>query len=275
MKKTLIFLTGLVMCLVFISNPVFAQEVEWDKTFGGSSWDEAYSVQQTSDNGYIIAGYTKSFGVGEEDVWLIKINSQGQKQWDKTFGGPNSDYAYSVQQTSDNGYVIAGYTESFGAGGKDAWLIKTDSQGEKQWHKTFGALNWDEAYSVQQTFDNGYIIAGYTKSHGAWLIKISGTLTSVESCESNIPHSFALHQNFPNPFNPLTEIRFDVPEQSLVTLEVFNVLGQRVVTLIDNEQLPLGSCQTTWNANNLSSGVYFYSLRTEHFTDTKRMVLVR
>jgi hypothetical protein len=140
---------------------------QWDKTFGGTSNDTGYSVQQTSDGGYIIAGWTNSYGAGGSDVYLIKTDSEGTKQWDKTFGGSGFDYGYSVQQISDGGYIIAGVTNSYGAGSYDVYLIKTDSEGSKQWDKTFGGTSDDVGYSVRQTSDGGYIIAGWTNSYGA------------------------------------------------------------------------------------------------------------
>jgi len=141
--------------------------VIWAKTYGGTDYDIASSVQQTSDGGYIVAGYTTSFGAGNSDVFLIKTDADGNIIWAKTYGGTSSDYAFSVQQTSDGGYIVAGTTWSFGAGAEDLFLIKTDANGNVVWAKTYGGTLWDQAYSVQQTSDGGYIVAGYTKSFGA------------------------------------------------------------------------------------------------------------
>ena len=140
---------------------------EWSKTYGGSGDEEAYSVRQTSDGGYIIAGYAESFGGGERDFYLVKTDSQGIEEWSKTHGGSCDERAYFTQQTSDGGYIIAGYTESFGAGEDDFYLVKTDCQGIVKWSRTYGGFSNERAYSAQQTSDGGYIIAGYTESFGA------------------------------------------------------------------------------------------------------------
>ena len=172
MKKNLYIIMVCILAVGLISGC----SKTWNKTFGGSSDDYAYVVQQTSDGGYILAGATESFGAGNWDAWLIKTDADGNKVWDKTFGGSNGDSAYAVQQMSDGGYLLAGDTQSFGAGGYDAWLIKTDANGNKVWDKTFAGSGVDKAYSVKQTKDGGYILAGWTRPYDtdyydAWLIK--------------------------------------------------------------------------------------------------------
>jgi hypothetical protein len=162
---------GLILALLSVSLvALFTQSayaVTFAKTYGGTNNDEASSVQQTSDGGYIVAGYTQSFGAGSWDIFLIKTDANGDVQWAKTYGGTSSDFASSVQQTSDGGYIVAGTTWSFGVGDYDIFLIKTDANGNVQWAKAYGGTNEDRAFSVQQTSDGGYIVAGYTNSFGA------------------------------------------------------------------------------------------------------------
>jgi hypothetical protein len=152
---------------IFLIKTYANGNIIWAKTYGGTNSDEAYSVHQTSDGGYIVAGATYSFGAGNYDIFLMKTDANGNVIWAKTYGGTSTDYAYSVQQTSDGGYIVAGYTASFGAGSGDIFLIKTDANGNVQWAKTYGGIGWDLAYSVQQTSDGGYIVAGLTISFGA------------------------------------------------------------------------------------------------------------
>jgi outer membrane protein assembly factor BamB len=135
---------------------------QWERVFSGSAGDMAYSAQQTSDGGYIVAGWTASYGAGQADGWLIKTDSQGRKQWERTFGGPNADSLTCLQQTPDGGYILGGLTKSYGAGKDDMWLIKTDPGGRKQWHRTFGGPDDDNVSSIQQTSDGGFILIGST-----------------------------------------------------------------------------------------------------------------
>ncbi|MDW7776151.1 MAG: hypothetical protein SCH39_07450 [Methanosarcinales archaeon] len=201
---------------------------KWDKSIGGGLEDGAYDIQQTSDNGYVIAGYTRSNGDGSYDVYVIKTDSNGNVKWTSNFGGNNDDQAYSIvqqrdgyvvtghsksknvlansdvyvikldlegkkvwekffgvsdtieesqsiQNTRDGGYIIVGKTNQYTYGANDVYLLKLDSDGNEQWSQVFGGENDDYGYSVAQTSDGGFILAGQTKSFGtggnAYIIK--------------------------------------------------------------------------------------------------------
>jgi predicted secreted protein len=152
----------------------------WNKTFGGNGSDTANSVIQTSDGGYVIAGSTASSGAGNSDVWLVKTDSDGNMLWNKTYGGTGNDGTQSIAKTGDGGFAIAAYTQSFGGGGRDFWLIKVDSNGNAQWNKTYGGTLDEQPLNVVQTNDGGYAISGGVSatyfSTGAppvntWLVK--------------------------------------------------------------------------------------------------------
>jgi len=150
---------------------------QWNRTFGGIGTEQGFSVLQASDQGYFLAGYTWSYGTGGADVWLIKTDPNGIELWNRTFGGINDEYAFSIQPTSDNGYILTGSTKSYGAGDRDAWVLKTDASGNEQWNKTFGGEKRDEINFINETSRGDYILAGYTLSYGAggrdaWAIRI-------------------------------------------------------------------------------------------------------
>ncbi|MGV9003476.1 T9SS type A sorting domain-containing protein [Flavobacterium sp.] len=169
--------------------------IHWEKSFGGTDNDYAGSILITSDGGYIVASniYSTDGDItenkGDGDCWIIKLDDTGSIQWQKSLGGTQYDYASSIQATSDNGYIIAGYTASNNGdvtenhGGWDYWIVKLDANGTILWQKSLGGTNNDAASSIQTTSDGGYIVAGISKSsngdvtenHGnndAWVVKL-------------------------------------------------------------------------------------------------------
>jgi len=157
--------------------------MEWIKTYGGTSRDGGYSVSvvQTDDGGYALSGWTESFGAGGKDFCLVKTDENGTMEWIKTYGGTNDDLPYCIIQTNDGGYALSGWTESFGAGDGDGWLIKTDASGNMEWSKMYGGANYDALTNIIRAYDGGYLIVGSTSSYGVggkdgWLVK-----TDVES----------------------------------------------------------------------------------------------
>lgn len=143
----------------------------WTKEYGATGEDYGISIHPTSDGGYIITGTTSSFGAGGKDVWLVKIEADGDTAWTKTYGGSLDDVGYGVDVTNDNGYIVAGYingTPPWNAG--DVWLLKTNSAGDTLWTKIYGGVYQDFGFDVYQTPDNGYIIAGQGYED-VWLLR--------------------------------------------------------------------------------------------------------
>ena len=154
--------------------------ITWSKTFGGGGMELGYSVKQTSDGGYVLLGYSDSYGSGLVDVLLLKLTATGGISWSKTYGGASDDYGSCINITSDGGYIISGKTLSYGGGAGDFYLIKTDVNGLHQWSKAYGGTALDQAGNVRQTADGGYILTGYTMSFGAgireaYLVKTDAT----------------------------------------------------------------------------------------------------
>lgn len=159
--------------------------MHWNQTYGGLGSDKSLSVIQTMDGGFALAGHTTSFRVGDENFWLVKTDASGTIEWTQTYGGAEEERAYAIIQTVDGGFILIGHTTSFDAVISDAWLVKTDSHGEMEWNKLYGesllewdklygGASWDEAHSIIQTADRGFVLAGYTDSLmgriDAWLV---------------------------------------------------------------------------------------------------------
>ena len=249
----------------------------WTRTFGGSEWEEVYSVQQTADKGYILTGGTSSFGAGSIDAWIIKTDSVGDTLWTKTLGGAVDDYANSAQQTPDRGYMIAGYTLSFGAGDEDAWLIRMDSLGDTLWARTLGGGGDEWLNSVRQTADRGYILVGTTWSYGvggdAWLIKTDslGNIGVAEERPMPNPGRMAFTCE-PNPCRGTAAIhvlgtRSELEDNSVLSLRVYDATGRLI---LQSATRSLQS-QTALDLRAFPAGVYTVRLDSA----TQRLVVQR
>lgn len=154
------------LALVFGARET-AGQVTWRRSFGGYGSDVAKSVRTTAEGNYIVCGSTGSFGAGGGDVYLALLDLNGELIWSHTFGGPGVEQGNCVRQTADGGFIIAGLTNSFGAGGYDGYVVKTDANGVEEWSQAYGGGDWDVFSSVEVTDDGDFILAGSTYSQGA------------------------------------------------------------------------------------------------------------
>ena len=175
----LLLLIAFGLSLITTLSP--AQEIEWQKTIGGGVYDYLHSIQQTTDGGYILGGYSLSNISGDKtensngssDYWIVKTDASGNIQWQNTIGGSSSEILNSIQQTTDGGYILGGISKSNISGDKsencfgdyDYWIVKTDSSGNIQWQNTIEGNNFDYLTSIRQTTDGGYILGGYSSSN--------------------------------------------------------------------------------------------------------------
>ncbi len=353
--------------------------LQWTRTVGGSSQDWGYSIIQTQDGGFAVTGSTTSFGVN--NFYAVKLNSSGAHVWSKTYGGSGVETPNSIIKTTDGGFVIAGETTSFGAGANDIFIVKIDSLGNTCGNTTTpstisgtggtlgnpstivvnqsptvntpasisgtgGILNiicstaqpplapllvsppngsynqtstirfiWNRplfaaTYRIQIALDSIFNSMVYNDStltdstivvanllvnkYYWWRVNAKnsygtspyssvwrfGTFpVGLKHTSSEIPDNFELYNNYPNPFNPVTKIKFDLPSVGQrhafdVRVVIYNILGREVAALVD-QQLKPGTYEAEFDGSNYPSGVYFYTLTTETFTQTRKMVLIK
>jgi hypothetical protein len=169
------------LTLLLLSSPSFVlgQGYEqWSTDIGGDDTEHFKAIHETSDGGFIIAGYVEDWNTDDQQFYLVKTDSTGDVEWSQLYGGSSDDDAYAVSQTNDGGYIVGGRTKSSGSGLYDLWLIKTDQQGEILWEKILGGTKEDVAYSLLVLDDDEYLVVGGTASHGsgnsdAWVLKTS------------------------------------------------------------------------------------------------------
>jgi hypothetical protein len=250
----------------------------WTKSYGNSSYEsEGESALQTGDNGYIMTGYTEATGSGSK-VFLIKTDVNGDSLWTRTYGGDSYNEGNSVFQTSDGGYIITGGTDSYGAGGYDLYLIKTDSVGIILWTKVLGGIYDDCGRSVKQAYDNNYIISGFTSSFGAggwdiWMIKLASDPITIFESEKYVTELYDM-QIYPNPIRDKTTFEYTLSSPGKISIKIYNILGQEVATVL-NEDLKTGHYINRWKPKSISNGVYFCRVKIKDYQRVFKITIIK
>lgn len=306
--------------------------LQWSRNYGGPLNEGAAEVRQLPDSGYAVLGGTLSYGAGGNDVYLIRTNSMGDTLWTRTYGGTGDDWGDTFLTMSDGGFLILAMTRSFGPGipSANVYLIRTDASGDTLWTRIIDNGGDDYLYSLTRTSEGGYICSG-SSMDGLWVVKLNananvewettyqigvnefaswiretpdgGYIVSggVKFGASANPHNiflmklgyptdisddppfadrgFELFQNYPNPFNPETKIQYHLPKTTHVKLEIFNMQGQKIRTLVDEEK-SAGSYAVVWdgrrdNGEPAASSVYIDRLRTNEFEKSRKLLLLR
>ncbi|UCE65888.1 MAG: T9SS type A sorting domain-containing protein [Candidatus Zixiibacteriota bacterium] len=248
-----------------------------DPQYGPDDW--ASSIEPTADGNFIVAASTKTLGVGGYDIWLMKVNVYGDTLWTRTYGGREDDVARHAVETEDGGFIIVGHTTSYGAGGMDAYIVRTNATGDTAWTKAVGGQFDDFARELIIT-NKGYIIVGYTESFGAgdrdvYLICLARDIVGIaDNPETRNPDILTLSRIYPNPFNASTIIEFTLSENTFMSINLYNILGEQITTLFEGEE-QAGEHMVTWDAYDYPSGVYFARLETNNATKSIKMLLLK
>ncbi len=348
---------------------------QWSRSVGGINDDMANSVIQTADGGFVLAGYSNSFGAGNYDMYIVKLNNSGVLQWSKTVGGSSDEQVQSVIKTTDGGFIAAGFTASFGAGGKDMFIVKFDASGNTCgnttspssisgtsgtatspsftvvtqnptvttptptigsggiltticstapplppnllsppnntfnqlssirfiWNKSIGAQTYRMQVSQDSLFtnlvvndstltDSTIVVTNLNTNRYYWwrvnaknpmgtspfsaVWKFGTFLVGLNQISTEIPKKFKLHNNYPNPFNPITMFRFEIPIEGNVIFSVYDILGKEVYTFNESNVSP-GTYEYQFDGSNVPSGIYLFRLKSGRFSETKKMILLK
>ena len=261
--------------------------IEWDKTIGGSNADYLNSLIQTNDNGFLLAGESWSNisgdktedSLGEGDYWIVKLDVNGNIEWQNTIGGNDVDRSYSAHQTSDGGYIVGGFSKSDisgdknenGQGNFDFWLVKLNSVGIIEWQNTLGGSEIDGITSLIQSADGSYILGGNSQSD------ISGDKTENSRGEQDywiIKHaqSLGLQENsltsaitlFPNPAK--NTLQLNTQDKTITQVNIYTMTGSKIL------QLDINTISPTIDVSSLASGVYFVQLYSGKNVALKKFV---
>ncbi|QMU28781.1 T9SS type A sorting domain-containing protein [Adhaeribacter radiodurans] len=285
----------------------------WDKRFGGAGEDNLMDLgsTRTATGNFFLAGHSTSGAQGDfsqssqggKDFWMLKINGEGTKIWDKRFGGSGHEGLRTILLTTDGGYLLAGRSESGISGDKtqpnwgssDYWIVKTSSTGVKQWDKRFGGSGYEENRMALHTSDGGYLLGGRSDSGVSgdrtqpsqggtdyWLVKVTPEATSIVAEREAMPltepvveaelHSLTI---YPNPAQDQVNIRFIIPQTQTATVQVYDSQGREVATLFQGQAQANQLYQLHWHARNQAAGMYLLRLHTLGKSQISKLLLTR
>lgn len=243
----------------------------WTRSYGGQGNEEAREILETPEGDYVFCG-KRSDLYNDPDYYLMKIDSQGDSLWARYYSDQFSRYhgvIHSLSVSANGGYALIGYN-----GRSDILVVKTDNDGDSLWAINFmdDPVVKFKSRSIIQSQDGSYFLCGYYQD--IWVAKLAAENTGTEEEIAGLPGNISLCQNYPNPFNSSTAISFSLPEPENITLAIYDLLGRKI-TVLAKGYFGAGSHKITFNAENLTSGVYFYDLNAGSIKQTKTMILLK
>ena len=263
----------------------------WKKRFGNNTQQSLNAVCEAIDGSFVATGYTNNY----DDLYIVKYNREGDQEWQKIIDYSenddwDTDQGNDIILANDGGFYILGSTNMYPAtsGQDDFWLIKTDSDGDTLWTDVIGGEWWDIGQSLIQIENGNLLLLGTTESYTSypdnqydtdfWLINYSPDQMNLKD-ESRVLTGYKLSNAYPNPFNPTTNIGYDLPAEEIVNIAIYDLMGRKIKSLVNTKQVA-GYRSITWDATNnfgeqVSAGMYIYVIQAGTFRQTKKMVLLK
>jgi len=255
---------------------------EWIKSYGYEHNDRVHDIAPLPDGGYIAVGYMTHSIPTMRDFYVLKTDAYGDTLWTRNYGNAREDWAYSVNINNSGHYIVAGMSENgFYPDTAKILVLCLDSNGDTVWTKNICNGLRTLPKSIIQTSDNGYILTGWTTvfydndwQNDLYIARLSPEFVGVYDQDFTIPYQLNISQNYPNPFNASTTISYSLSEQSEVSIEIYDILGRKIDKLSPGRQ-SAGEHNVIWNAENLTSGVYFFRIQAGNYTEARKMVLLK
>ncbi len=251
----------------------------WTRTYGRpNNLDWGLALDLLPDSGFIVAGWTCPMSGTNANVYLLRLKANGDTVWTRVFGGADDDYARYVQLIPTGGYIVTGFTNSYGAGQCDVWLLKVNAVGDTVWTKTVGGVGADAGACVIPTSDQGYIAVGYSDSFepggDVYAIKIEPDLAVAEDNYCSRPDAVRVLKTWPNPVRGELAIRYHLSGKTDVRLFLYDASGRLVLKLADEHQDP-GTYLKSFTLPDLPQGVYFITLDADNVRKTEKIILMK
>jgi hypothetical protein len=268
------------------NHDIYVEKINWQ---GETLWSQGYSpgidnqgvsIIESADHDLVVAGYTFLNPVYLE-VYLMKLSGSGSLIWERNYGSNVWEVGSCVRQAPDNGFILAGSRwRALFPDTTQFYLVKTDSLGARQWSRTYSYGQLDEGFQVEVTSDGNYILAGY--SNAIWsstvdmcIIKVEGEWsTGIDNGRLEMPLAFEINNAYPNPFNAVAEISYQLPIDSEAKLTIYDILGNEMA-ILDQGRRSAGQHQVTWDASGVSSGVYFVKLNSDDNAAVRKITLLK
>ena len=252
---------------------------EWSRRYGGPEFEVCHTIIPADDGGFLLTGWTDSFGAGDRDFWALRVDEGGDSLWSRAYGGAGIEECLTAIATSDGGYALAGNSSTYAVGLADAWLVRINADDDMLWSANYGHEPWEHCFGLVETRDGGFVMSGvsddmFNPEYGGpdiWLFKAGGELGTPQFPNPALPSALSLGRPYPNPFNSSVSLGFALNRGGMARVAIYDAAGRKIEELVEGYLEP-GYHRIVWDAQFFPTGVY--TCRLEQGGESRAVKLV-